>query len=86
MSFMSNINVALREQFCQKIGSERVKEPYQMSLAMGARLYVQLLQSTCTSMCRHTRGLSGKYEDTVNTEAKTSNNIKLFLLLLLGII
>ena len=25
------------------------------------------------------RGLSGKYEDTVNTEAKTSNNIELFL-------
>ena len=31
-----------------------VKEPYEMSLALGARLYVQLLlQSACTSMCRH---------------------------------
>ena len=27
----------------------------------------------------HVRGLSGKFEDTVNTEAKTSNNMELFL-------
>ena len=31
-----------------------VKEPYEMSMALGARPYVQLLlQSACTSMCRH---------------------------------
>ena len=29
------------------------------------------------------RGLSGKFVDTVNTEAKTSNNMELFLFLLL---
>ena len=31
----------------------------------------------------HLRGLSVKFEDTVNTEAKTSNNMKLFLFILL---
>ena len=31
-----------------------VREPYEMSMAFGARSYVQfLLQSACTSMCRH---------------------------------
>ena len=31
-----------------------VKEPYKMSMALGAQLLVKLLlQSTCTSMCRH---------------------------------
>ena len=31
-----------------------VKEPYEMSIALGARPYVQLLlQSACTSMYRH---------------------------------
>ena len=31
---------------------------------------------------KYIRGLSGKFEDTENTEAKTSNNIKLFLFVL----
>ena len=31
-----------------------VKEPYEMSMALGARPYVQLLlQPTCISLCRH---------------------------------
>ena len=28
-----------------------VKEPYEMSMALGARPYVKLLKSACTSMC-----------------------------------
>ena len=32
---------------------------------------------------KHLRGLSVKYEDTVNTEANTSNNMELFLFVLL---
>ena len=32
------------------------------------------------------RELSGKFEDTVNTEAKTSNNMELFLFVLLSTI
>ena len=31
MSLMVKINVALREQFCEKFGSERVKEGYTFS-------------------------------------------------------
>ena len=43
----------------QTLGIERgprdghVKEPYKMSMAIGARPNVKLLQSACTTMCRH---------------------------------
>ena len=30
-----------------------VKEPYEISMALGARPQVQLLQYACTYMCRH---------------------------------
>ena len=36
-----------------------------------------------TGQQMYVRRLSGKFEDTVNTEAKTSNNMELFLLVLL---
>ena len=35
------------------------------------------------SFVRRLRGLSVKYEDTVNTEGNTSNNMELFLFVLL---
>ena len=35
MPLVVKINVALGEQNCQKIGSERVKEPYKMIMALG---------------------------------------------------
>ena len=41
---------------------------------MSVRIHVSLNQL---------RGLSVKYEDTVNTEVNTSNNMKLFLFVLL---
>ena len=57
-----------------------------VNLKKGQILLIFLINSILSKKKLYIRGLSGKYADTVNTEAKTSNNMELFFIIFSQII